>query len=51
MRKSLPIFAIWIATVMVLLSTVVMHHHHNERICVAFEMCVHGTDADRKSVV
>ena len=31
---------------MVLLSTVVMHHHHNERICVAFEMCVHGTDAD-----
>ncbi len=46
MRKSLPIFAIWIATTMVLLSTVVMHHHHNERICVAFEMCVHGTDAD-----
>ena len=46
MRKSLPIFAIWIATAMVLLSTVVMHHHHNERICVVFEMCVYGTDAD-----
>ena len=46
MTRRLPIFATWMATCMVLLSTVVMHHHHYERICVALEMCVHDADSD-----
>lgn len=31
---------------MVLLSTVVMHHHHYQRVCVALQLCQHGTAGD-----
>ena len=46
MKRSLAIFSVWAATMIVLLSTVVMHHHHYEQICVALEIGTHGTSAD-----
>ena len=46
MKRSLAIFSMWAATIMVLLSTVVMHHHHYEQICVALEIGTHGAADD-----
>lgn len=39
MRRRFYIFAVWTATLGVLLSTVVMHHHHYQRVCMVVEEC------------
>ena len=40
MKRRLYVFALWMATCSMLLSTVILHHHHDHRICLVEEKCV-----------
>lgn len=47
MRKTLGISTMYVAILMVLLSTVFPHHHHLGEICTAIERCaIDGNDND-----
>lgn len=46
MKQRLSLLCTWTATLLLLMSTVVMHHHHYERVCVALQLCQHGTAGD-----
>lgn len=39
-KRSLYIFALWMATCSMLLSTILLHHHHDRRVCLVEEKCV-----------